>query len=70
MAIMTTFSAHHTQASLPPNAWQDKPTNSRALCLTASPLISSAVPKDFISHFLSKPTHLGTLIGHLPPEQD
>lgn len=70
MVIMTTFFAHDTQTSLPVNAWQDKPTSSKPLCLTASPSIPSAVPKDFIFHFLSKPTHLGTLFGHLPPEQD
>lgn len=55
MAIMILFFAHDTQASLPVNAWQDKPNNSKPLCLTASPSTPSAVPKEFSSpsqHFL------------------
>lgn len=69
MVIMTTSIAHDTQASLPDNAWQDKPTNSKPLCLAASSSIPSTVPNDFISHLSCKPTHLGTLFGHLPAEQ-
>lgn len=52
---MILFFAHDTQASLPVNARQDKPNNSKLLCLTANPSTPSAVPKDFSSpsqHFL------------------
>lgn len=45
MAVMTIFLAHDTKASLPVRAWQDRPTNSKPLCLAASPSRSFCCPK-------------------------